>query len=99
MIIDASQPITEQDTRIISTVADAGRALIIAFNKWDLVDDERRYYLEREMEREFVQVPWAPTINITARTGWHVDRLVRAWASPISTGCGWNPTPARCAAR
>ncbi len=93
VIIDASQPITEQDTRIISSVADAGRALIIAFNKWDLVDEERRYYLEREMEREFVQVPWAPTINITARTGWHVDRLVRAldaalegWETRVTTG-------------
>ena len=93
VIIDASQPITEQDTRIISSVADAGRALIIAFNKWDLVDDERRYYLEREIEREFVQVPWAPTINITARTGWHVDRLVRAldaalegWETRVTTG-------------
>ncbi|MDR7086819.1 GTP-binding protein [Aeromicrobium panaciterrae] len=93
VIIDASQPITEQDTRIISSVADAGRALIIAFNKWDLVDEERRYYLEREMEREFVQVPWAPTINITARTGWHIDRLVRAldaalegWETRVTTG-------------
>ena len=93
MIIDASQPLTEQDTRIISSVAEAGRALVIAFNKWDLVDDERRYYLEREMERELVQVPWAPTINITARTGWHVDRLVRAldaalegWETRVPTG-------------
>ncbi|MDX6278857.1 MAG: GTPase [Nocardioidaceae bacterium] len=93
VIIDGSQPLTEQDTRIISSVADAGRALIIAFNKWDLVDDERRYYLEREIERELVQVPWAPTINITARTGWHVDRLVRAldaalegWETRVTTG-------------
>ncbi len=61
LIIDASQPITEQDPRIVSHVADTGRALIIAFNKWDLVDEERRYYLEREIEREFVQVQWAPT--------------------------------------
>jgi GTP-binding protein len=93
VIIDASQPLTEQDTRIISSVAEAGRALIIAFNKWDLVDEERRYYLEREIERELVQVPWAPTINITARTGWHVDRLVRAldaalegWETRVTTG-------------
>ncbi|MRJ77243.1 ribosome biogenesis GTPase Der [Aeromicrobium sp. SMF47] len=93
VIIDGSVPLTEQDTRIISSVAEAGRALIIAFNKWDLVDDERRYYLEREMERELVQVPWAPTINITARTGWHIDRLVRAldaalegWETRVSTG-------------
>ncbi len=93
VIIDGSQPLTEQDTRIISSVAEAGRALIVAFNKWDLVDDERRYYLEREIERELVQVPWAPTINITARTGWHVDRLVRAldaalegWETRVTTG-------------
>ena len=93
MIVDASQPLTEQDTRIISSVAETGRALVIAFNKWDLVDDERRYYLEREIDRELVQVPWAPRINVAARTGWHVDRLVRAldsaldgWETRIGTG-------------
>ncbi|VXB87060.1 ribosome biogenesis GTPase Der [Aeromicrobium sp. 9AM] len=93
VIIDGSQPLTEQDTRIISSVAEAGRALIVAFNKWDLVDEERRYYLDREIERELVQVPWAPTINITARTGWHIDRLVRAldaalegWETRVTTG-------------
>jgi GTP-binding protein len=93
VIIDGSMPLTEQDTRIISAVAEAGRALVIAFNKWDLVDEERQYYLSREVERELVQVPWAPTINITARTGWHVDRLVRAldaalegWETRVTTG-------------
>jgi len=93
LLIDAGQSISEQDLRIIQTVRETGRALVIAFNKWDLVDDERRYYLEREIERDLVQVPWAPRINITARTGWHVDRLVPAlqkaiegWETRISTG-------------
>ena len=93
MVVDASQAITEQDTRIISTVAETGRALVIAFNKWDLVDEERRYYLDREIERELVQVQWAPRVNITARTGWHVERLVRAldealngWETRVGTG-------------
>ncbi|WP_239459904.1 ribosome biogenesis GTPase Der [Nocardioides daejeonensis] len=93
LLIDGSQSISEQDQRIIQTVRDAGRALVIAFNKWDLVDEERRYYLDREIERELVQVQWAPRINITARTGWHVDRLVPAleralegWETRISTG-------------
>lgn len=93
MVIDASQPLTEQDTRIITLAAEAGRALVIAFNKWDKVDDERRYYLEREIERELVQVQWAPRINIAARTGWHTDRLVRAldaavegWETRVGTG-------------
>ena len=79
--------------RILQTVRDAGRALVIAFNKWDLVDEERRHYLEREVERELVQVQWAPRINVTARTGWHVDRLVPAldkalegWETRVPTG-------------
>ena len=87
MLVDASQPLTEQDTRIISSVAESGRALVIAFNKWDLVDDERRYYLDREIERELVQVQWAPRINLAAKTGWHVDRLVRALDSALD---GWE---------
>src|SRR5690606_33759972 len=47
-LLDASEPISEQDLRILSMVVDAGRALVIAFNKWDLVDADRRYYLDRE---------------------------------------------------
>jgi GTPase len=93
LVIDGSQSISEQDLRIIQTVRESGRALVIAFNKWDLVDDERRYYLEREYERELVQVQWAPRINVTARTGWHIDRIVPAldaalegWETRISTG-------------
>ena len=93
LVLDGGESISEQDLRILQTVRDAGRALVIAFNKWDLVDEERRYYLEREVEQDLVQVRWAPRINITARTGWHVDRLVPAldkalegWETRISTG-------------
>jgi GTPase len=93
LVLDAAESISEQDVRILQTVREAGRALVIAFNKWDLVDEDRRYYLEREVERELVQVQWAPRINVTARTGWHVDRLVPAldkalegWETRISTG-------------
>ncbi|MDX6374724.1 MAG: GTPase [Nocardioidaceae bacterium] len=93
LVLDASQAISEQDQRIVQTVREAGRALVIAFNKWDLVDEERRYYLDREIERELVQVQWAPRINVTAKTGWHVDRLVPAldralegWETRVSTG-------------
>ena len=93
LVIDAGESLSEQDLRILQTVREAGRALVIAFNKWDLVDEERRYYLEREIEHDLVQVRWAPRINVTARTGWHVDRLVPAldralegWETRISTG-------------
>lgn len=93
VVVDASQPLTEQDQRIINSVEESGRAVVIAFNKWDLVDEERRHYLDREMERDLVRVQWAPRINVTALTGWHVDRLVPAldrslegWETRVPTG-------------
>ena len=43
VLIDASQPLTEQDQRVLTMVIEAGRALVLAFNKWDLVDEDRRY--------------------------------------------------------
>jgi GTP-binding protein len=93
LVLDAAEHISEQDVRILQTVREAGRALVIAFNKWDLVDEDRRHYLEREIERDLVQVQWAPRINVTARTGWHVDRLVPAldralegWETRVGTG-------------
>ncbi|MFF0501735.1 ribosome biogenesis GTPase Der [Nocardia aobensis] len=93
MLIDASEPITEQDLRVIGMVADAGRALVLAFNKWDLVDEDRRYQLEREVERELVRVPWAQRVNISAHTGRAVQKLVPAmetalesWDKRIPTG-------------
>ena len=93
VLIDASQPLTEQDQRVLSMVIEAGRALVLAFNKWDLVDEDRRDQLEREIDRELVQVQWAPRVNISAKTGRAVQKLVPAlelalesWDTRISTG-------------
>ncbi|GEL93586.1 ribosome biogenesis GTPase Der [Cellulomonas composti] len=93
VLLDASTELTEQDIRVVQQVIDAGRAVVIAYNKWDLMDEDRRPYLEREIEQELVQVRWAPRVNISAKTGWHADRLVPAlerslasWDTRIPTG-------------
>jgi len=93
VLIDASAPLTEQDQRVLSMVIDAGRALVLAFNKWDLVDEDRRDLLEREIDRELVQVRWAQRVNISAKTGRAVQKLVPAmesalesWDARIATG-------------
>lgn len=93
VLIDASEPLAEQDLRIISTAVEAGRAIVLAFNKWDRLDDERRHQLEREIDRQLVRVTWAPRVNISARTGRHADRLVPAietalagWETRVPTG-------------
>ena len=92
MLIDASQPITEQDQRVVNMVLDAGRAVILAYNKWDLVDEDRRYELEREIERDLKQLSWAKRVNISATTGRALQKLVPAidealesWDKRIST--------------
>ena len=93
LLIDASEPLTEQDLRVLAMIADAGRALVIAFNKWDLVDEDRRYMLDRETDRDLVRVPWAQRVNISAKTGRAVQKLVPAletalesWDKRIPTG-------------
>lgn len=93
VLVDASVPMTEQDTRVIQQVIDAGRALVIAYNKWDLMDEDRRPFLEREIEQDLVQIQWAPRVNLSAQTGWHKNRLVPAieraldsWDTRIPTG-------------
>ncbi|AXI80126.1 ribosome biogenesis GTPase Der [Peterkaempfera bronchialis] len=93
ILIDASETLAEQDTRIITMAVEAGRAVVIAYNKWDLLDEERRYYLEREIEKDLVQVRWAPRVNVSARTGRHMEKLVPAietalegWETRVPTG-------------
>ena len=93
VLLDVTQPISEQDVRIVDMVLESGRALVLAFNKWDMLDDERRHYLEREIEQDLAHVDWAPRVNISAKTGRHLEKLVPAlelaldnWDKRIPTG-------------
>ena len=99
VVLDVSQPLSEQDVRIIDLVLESGRALVLAFNKWDRLNDDdmenmdRRRYLEREIEQDLAHVAWAPRVNISALTGRHLDKLVPAletalasWDQHIPTG-------------
>lgn len=93
VLIDVTEPVSVQDLKIIDLVLESGRALVIAYNKWDLLDDERRTYLEREIERDLSHVSWAPRVNISAKTGRHLEKLVPAlelalqsWDTRIPTG-------------
>ncbi|GIH74038.1 GTPase Der [Planobispora longispora] len=92
VLIDASEVLTEQDLRIISLVIESGRAMVVAFNKWDLLDEDRRHYLEKEIDRQLVRVPWALRVNISAKTGWHVDRLVPAIEKALDSWSTRVPT-------
>ncbi|MDK9301920.1 ribosome biogenesis GTPase Der [Propionibacterium freudenreichii] len=93
VVIDASEPISDQDLKILSSVEEAGRAMVVAFNKWDLTDEERHRYLGREIEQDLQTWKWAPTVNISALTGRNVDKIAKAvnkslagWETRVSTG-------------
>ncbi len=93
VLLDSAEVISEQDQRVITSVIEAGRALVIAFNKWDLVDADRRHYLDKEIERDLKRVPWAIRVNISAKTGRAVDKLAPAlrralasWETRVPTG-------------
>lgn len=93
ILIDATENISVQDQRIITMAVESGRAIVIAYNKWDDLDEERRYYLEREIETEMQQVAWAPRVNVSALTGRHMEKLVPAieaalagWETRVPTG-------------
>ncbi|GAA2541230.1 ribosome biogenesis GTPase Der [Pseudonocardia hydrocarbonoxydans] len=98
VLIDAGEPIAEQDQRVITMVEEAGRALVLVFNKWDLVDEDRRLAMKRELERDLVRVRWAERVNISALTGRSVTKIapslrtaLASWDRRVPTGRlnGW----------
>ncbi|KFI49775.1 bifunctional cytidylate kinase/GTPase Der [Bifidobacterium biavatii] len=93
VLFDASQPISDQDLKVMSSAVDAGRAIVLVFNKWDLMDEFDRQRMERLWKTEFERVTWATRVNLSAKTGWHTNRLARAmrealdsWDKRIPTG-------------
>lgn len=93
VLMDVTESISEADVRIVQLALDSGRALVLAFNKWDQLDEERRIYLEKEIDRDLAHVDWAPRVNISALTGRHLEKLVPAlevalesWDKRIPTG-------------
>ncbi|TCO59220.1 ribosome biogenesis GTPase Der [Actinocrispum wychmicini] len=93
VLLDAAEPISEQDLRVLTMAVESGRACVIAMNKWDLVDEDRRHQLVRELERGLVRIPWAERVNISALTGRAVHKLaphlrtaLKSWDTRVPTG-------------
>lgn len=93
LLLGSDESISDQDRKLINLSIEAGRALVLVFNKWDLVEEDRRLTLEREIETLLQNVSWAPRVNISAKTAWHVNRIEKAlltsiasWQKRIATG-------------
>lgn len=77
-VVDASEPLSEQDQRLAGLLRDAGRGLIMVCNKWDQVDEDTRLRFERDRERMLSFAAWAPRVNVSALTGRNLNKLMPA---------------------
>ncbi|NLJ78416.1 MAG: ribosome biogenesis GTPase Der [Tissierellia bacterium] len=77
IMIDAIEGITEQDTKIAGYAHENGKGLLIAVNKWDLVEKESDTYnrIERDIRMKLAFMPYAPIVFISAKTGRRLDKL------------------------
>jgi GTPase len=78
IMLDASEGVTEQDASVLGAVLDAGRALVVAINKWDGLDDYQRGQTEALLARKLSFVAWAEAVRISARHGSGLRELFAA---------------------
>jgi GTP-binding protein len=77
-LLDASEGVTDQDATVLGAVLDAGRALVIAVNKWDGLTEYQREQCKSALERRLVFVAYAPIVTISAKHGTGLRELMRA---------------------
>lgn len=77
ILIDATEGVTEQDTKVAGMAHEAGKASIIVVNKWDLVekDDRTMARMTEDIRRDLAYMTYAPILFISAKTGQRVEKL------------------------
>jgi GTP-binding protein len=80
LVLDATMPFEKQDLQIASLIESEGRALVIALDKWDLIDDRQKFLpaLRKDADRLLPQVRGAPLVPVSGLTGEGLDRLMEA---------------------
>ena len=77
IMIDAAEGVTEQDTKVAGLAHDAGRACILAVNKWDAIEknDKTMSEFRKKLDADFAFMSYAPQVFISAKTGQRIDKL------------------------
>ncbi|TMN25719.1 ribosome biogenesis GTPase Der [Pseudoxanthomonas sp. X-1] len=78
LLLDASEGVTDQDASVLGAILDAGRALVVAVNKWDGLTDYQRQQAEQLLSRKLGFVEWAEAVRISAKHGSGLRELFRA---------------------
>jgi GTP-binding protein len=93
LLIDAMQGVSDQDAHIAGYVLDAGRAVVIAVNKWDAVDAYQREMLERSIATRLAFLKFAPILKISALKRQGLGPLWKAVADAYASATKKMPTP------
>ncbi|WP_434025609.1 ribosome biogenesis GTPase Der [[Pseudomonas] boreopolis] len=78
LLLDASEGVTDQDATVLGAILDAGRALVVAINKWDGLTDYQREQAEDLLSRKLGFVNWAEAVRISAKHGSGLRELFKA---------------------
>jgi GTP-binding protein len=93
LVLDAQQDISEQDAHIGGFILEAGRAVVVAVNKWDSLERGRRDQIKREFERKLGFLSFAPVHYISAREGKGLGELIKSIDLAYAAAMVKLPTP------
>jgi GTP-binding protein len=93
LLVDAAAGVTEQDAHLAGHILEAGRALVVAINKWDATDAEARSTIKRELERKLGFLSFAEHHHVSAREHRGIDALLRSVDAAYAAAMSKLPTP------
>ncbi len=93
LLLDATQGVSDQDAHIAGYILEAGRAVVIAVNKWDAVDGYQREMFERSVEQRLAFLRYAPVLHISALKRQGLGPLWKAIAEAHASAIAKMPTP------
>jgi len=93
LLLDATLGVSEQDAHIAGYILESGRAVVIAVNKWDAVDDYQKQLLQRSIEQRLAFLKFAPVMNISAIKRQGLAPVWKAIADAHASAVRKMPTP------
>jgi GTPase len=93
LLLDATQGVTDQDAHIAGYILDSGRAVVLAVNKWDAVDDYQKQTLQRSIEQRLAFLKFAPLLHISAKKRQGLGPVWKAIADAHASAIRKMPTP------
>jgi GTP-binding protein len=93
LLLDATQGVTDQDAHIAGYVLDSGRAVVVAVNKWDAVDEYQKEMLQRSIEQRLAFLKFAPVLHISALKRQGLGPVWKAIAEAHASATRKLPTP------